>query len=59
MSFIQAHQERWGVEPICRVLQVAPSSYYAAMRRPASARQQRDAVLKVAIRRVWEAHRQV
>ncbi len=59
MSFIQAHHERWGVEPICRVLQVAPSSYYAAVRRPASARQQRDVVLKVAIRRVWEAHRQV
>ncbi len=59
MSFIQAHQARWGVEPICRVLQIAPSSYYAAVRRPASARQQRDTVLKLAIRRVWDAHRQV
>jgi putative transposase len=59
VSFAQAHQARWGVEPICRVLQVAPSSYYAAVRRPPSARQQRDAVLKVAIRRVWDAHRQV
>ena len=59
MSFIQAHRARWGVEPICRVLQIAPSSYYAAVRRPPSARQQRDAVLKVAIRRVWDAHRQV
>ena len=59
MSFIQAHRVRWGVEPICRVLQVAPSSYYAAVRRPASARQQRDVVVKVAIRRVWDAHRQV
>ena len=27
---------RWGVEPICRVLQVAPSTYYAAKRRPPS-----------------------
>jgi putative transposase len=59
VSFIQAHQARWGVEPICRVLQIAPSSYYAAVRRPASARQQRDTVLKVAIRRVWDTHRQV
>jgi hypothetical protein len=59
VSFIQAHQARWGVEPICRVLQIAPSSYYAAVRRPPSARQQRDEVLKVAIRRVWDAHRQV
>lgn len=59
MSFIQAHQDRWGVEPICRVLQIAPSSYYAAVRRPPSARQQRDSVLRVAIRRVWDTHRQV
>lgn len=59
MSFIAEHQARWGVEPICRVLQVAPSSYYAAVARPLSARRQRDAVLKVAIRRVWDEHRQV
>jgi putative transposase len=59
VSFIEAHQARWGVEPICRVLRIAPSSYYAAVSRPASARQERDAVLKVAIRRVWDAHRQV
>ena len=59
MSFIQAYQARWGVEPICQVLQIASSSYYAAVRRPASARQQRDVVLKVAINRVWDAHRQV
>jgi putative transposase len=57
--FITEHQARWGVEPICRVLQVAPSSYYAASGRPVSARRQRDAVLKVAIRRVWDEHRQV
>lgn len=59
MRFIEAHRARWGVEPICRALQVAPSSYYAAVHRPASARQQRDAVLKLAICRVWDAHRQV
>ena len=33
---------RWGVEPICRELQVAPSSYYAAKSRPLSARACRD-----------------
>jgi putative transposase len=59
VSFVRAHRAHWGVEPICRVLQIAPSSYYAAVRRPASARQQRDAVLQVAIRRVWDVHRQV
>jgi putative transposase len=59
VTFITEHQVRWGVEPICRVLQVAPSSYYAAITRPASARRRRDAGLKAAIRRVWDEHRQV
>jgi transposase-like protein len=27
VSFINAHRERWGIEPICRALQVAPSTY--------------------------------
>lgn len=58
MSCIQAHQDRGGVEPIGRVLPIAPRSYYAVVRRPASARQQRDELLKVASRRVWDAHRQ-
>ena len=48
------HRERWGVEPICRVLQFAPSTYYAATSRPPSARERRDDGLKVAIRRVWD-----
>lgn len=59
MRFIEAHRERWGVEPICRALQVAPSTYYAAVARPASARAMRDGELKAAIRRVWEANRRV
>ncbi len=59
MRFIREHRERWGVEPICRVLQIAPSSYYAAIRRPLSARQRRDERLAVAIRRVWDEHRRV
>jgi putative transposase len=59
VRFIQLHRARWGVEPICRVLQIAPSSYYAAVSRPASARAQRDAAVKVAIRRVWDEHRQI
>ncbi len=59
MSFITEHKGRWGVEPICRELQVAPSSYYAAISRPVSARRRRDEVLEVAVRRVWDEHRQV
>jgi putative transposase len=52
VRFISAHRERWGVEPICRVLQVAPSTYYAAVSRPLSARRQGDQRLKLEISRV-------
>jgi len=54
VSFIEAHRERWGVEPICRVLQFAPQTYYAARSRPLSARAQRDELLKPEIARVFE-----
>jgi putative transposase len=54
VSFIQTHRDRWGVEPICRVLQVAPSTYYAARSRPPSIRALRDAELKAEIHRVWK-----
>ena len=52
MSFIGAHRERWGVEPICDTLQIAPSTYYAAMSRSPSARQVNDEQLKIEISRV-------
>jgi putative transposase len=59
VRFIAEHRGRWGIEPICRALQVAPSSYYARIGRPPSGRQRRDDGLKVDIRRVWEEHRRV
>jgi putative transposase len=46
---IHANKDRSGVEPICRVLPIAPSTYDAASRRPASARAVRDAQLKAEI----------
>ena len=52
-AFIDTHRERFGVEPICRQLQVAPSSYYAAKRRPPSARAQREAELEPLIAKVF------
>ena len=52
MSFITAHRERWGVEPICHTLQVAPSTYYATVCHQPSARQLSDEQLKCEIRRV-------
>jgi putative transposase len=52
--FIDAHRDQFGVEPICKVLEIAPSSYYAAKARPPSARAVGDAQLKVEIRRVYD-----
>lgn len=52
MKYIDEHRELYGVEPICEVLQVAPSTFYAAASRPPSARQLGDERLKVDIVRV-------
>ena len=46
VSFIDEHRETLGVEPICKALQVAPSTYYAAKSRQPSPRAMRDAMLK-------------
>ena len=54
MALIDAHRDRWGVEPICQVLEVAPSTYYAATSRPTSVRRLRDEKLKVEIARVHQ-----
>ena len=62
--FIDDHRGAYGVEPICRVLKIAPSSYHAhaaRRRRPDTAppRVQRDAALRVEIRRVFDENFQV
>lgn len=59
VAFIDAHKDRFGVEPICRVLtehavKIAPSTYYAARTRPPSARAVRDARLLELIRAAWK-----
>ena len=43
-----------GVERICNVLQVAPSTYYAANGRPASARQVRGAEIAPQLLEIWQ-----
>jgi putative transposase len=63
-GFIDQHRETYGVEPICKILQVAPSGYrrHAACRRnPAlrSVRAQRDDRLMPQVERVWQANLQV
>jgi putative transposase len=52
IAYIDAQKERFGVEPICEQLPIAPSTYYAAKSRPPSARAVRDEGLKPEIRRV-------
>jgi putative transposase len=56
IAYIDANRDRFGVEPICRVLPIAPSTYYDATRRPASARALRDQELKAEIGRVHAEH---
>jgi putative transposase len=55
-AFITARRERFGVEPICKALQVAPSTYYAAVSRQPSARAVRDEELKAEISRVHQSN---
>jgi putative transposase len=31
VSYVDGHRDEFGVEPICRVLQLAPSTYYASV----------------------------
>ena len=52
IAYIDAHRDRFGVEPICRALQFAPRTYWAAKTRPPCARAQRDEALKAEIVRV-------
>lgn len=57
--YIDTHRDRFGVEPICRALQVAPSTYHATKRRPPSARAVRDAELAPKIQQVFDDNYQV
>jgi len=57
VAFIDHHRDRFGVEPICRVLskhgcKIAPSTYYAFKKRPPSARALRDEKVLVEVKRV-------
>jgi putative transposase len=51
--YIEEHKDRYGVEPICSHLPIAPSTYYESRNRPPSARAVRDAELEAQIRRVY------
>ena len=64
VQFIDENQRVYGVEPICTVLPIAPSTYYqhqAQRRDPSrrSKRAKRDEELEIHIRRVWEENHRV
>ncbi len=61
VDYIDERRGEFGVEPICKVLQVAPSTYYAAKRRESvpSARARRDAWLMPILLALWVANRKV
>ena len=64
VAFIDDHREEYGVEPICRVLPIAPSSYYTQKARQADpsrlpARALRDLGLREQIERVWKENQSV
>jgi hypothetical protein len=61
VRFIDDHRDEYGVEPICGVLPIAPSTYYAHKAQEAnptlrSVRARRDETLRQEIQRVWEAN---
>jgi transposase InsO family protein len=64
VAFLDQHRETYGVEPICAVLPIAPSTYFlrkGQQQDPTtrSARAQRDDDLRAAIQRVWDDHQHV
>jgi putative transposase len=64
VSFIDDHRGLCGVEPICKMLPIAPSTYYKMKARQADparlpARAQRDQLLRPEIQRVWDENFQV
>jgi putative transposase len=52
ITYIDDHKASYGVEPICRMLEIAPSSYYAARHRPPSAREIADGALTAEVARI-------
>jgi putative transposase len=59
IDYIDAKRDEFGVEPICKILEMAPSTYYSAKSRPVSARSVRDAVMLPILLALWIANRKV
>ena len=64
VRFIDDHRATHGIESICAVVPIAPSTYFRHKARHAdptrrSARTQRDDALRIAIQRIWDENQQV
>ena len=64
VAYLDAHRDRYGIEPICATLPIAPSTYWRHKAQQAdptkrAARAQRDDALKREITRVWHEQEQV
>jgi|LSQX01.1.fsa_nt_gb putative transposase len=57
--FIDERRSGFGVEPMCRLLPIAPSTYYAQKSRPPSARGLSDLELETEIKRIYDDNYQV
>jgi putative transposase len=58
VAFVDEHSQVLGVEPVCRALQIAPSTYYENKARRIdperrSTREKTDAALQIEIGRIW------
>lgn len=58
VAFVEEHRETYGVEPICEVLPIAPSTYFEHHARAVDpslrpARAVRDEALRIEVKRVW------
>ena len=63
-AFVDEHRGAYGVEPICKVMQIAPSTYWLHAQRQTKPelrpeRSKRDDVLANEVRRVWQNNLQV
>ena len=64
MMFVEDHKDEYGVEPICRQLPIAPSTYYEYKMREAEPERQpvrakRDRFISEAIQRIWNENLRV
>ena len=64
VRFLNDHRDHYGIEPMCAVVPIAPSTYFRHRARhldPArrSTRARRDDELRIAIRWIWDANFQV